>query len=380
MIDILDDVDRWLTAGRRVVLSTVVAIEGSGPRGPGAHMAVNDLGQIAGSVSGGCIEGAVVSESLDLLRPGTTPQTRSVSYGISDPLAMSVGLTCGGTVHLFLETIDAATVGPVHRALRDALRSDSPLAVCTIVGVHDGAVQVGAKLAVQPGVPGDPLIGSLGDPDLDRRVAREAPALLARGRTEQREFTVPDDSPQGPPEAATATVFIESFATRPHLVAFGAIDVTRALVRLAGVLGYRTTVCDPRAPFATVERFPEADEVVVDWPHRYLERTCVDDRTVICVLTHDPKVDVPALVAAVTTPAGYIGAMGSRRTTADRVPRLREAGLDDAALSRIASPIGLDLGARTPEETALAILAEVVALRAGRHGGRLADGTGSIHA
>lgn len=270
--------------------------------------------------------------------------------------------------------------GAVYRAVRDALRDESPLAWCTVVRVDEGVdagttgsqVRPGARMAVLPGR--DP-VGTLGDEELDRVVARDAEGLLAQGLTELRHY-----GEHGEARPGRVEVFVESFAPRPRLLLFGAVDFTRALVQVGSVLGYRTTVCDPRAPFATAERFPEADEVVVDWPHRHLERAPVDERTVICVLTHDPKMDVPALVAAVRTRAGYIGAMGSRRTTAERLVRLREAGLGPADLARISAPIGLDLGARTPEETALAILAEVVALRSGRTGGRLTDTSGPIHA
>lgn len=262
--------------------------------------------------------------------------------------------------------------GPVFRALRDALRAETPLALCTVVSADTDQVRTGARMVV---VPGQPRRGGLGDDELDRVVERDATGLLAQGLSELRHY-----GEHGEARPGRVGVFVESFAPRPRLVLFGAVDFTRALVQVGGVLGYRTTVCDPRPPFATVERFPEADEVVVDWPHRYLSRTQVDERTVICVLTHDPKMDVPALVAAVRTPAEYIGAMGSRRTTQDRLVRLREAGLGEDDLRRISAPIGLDLGARTPEETALAILAEVVAMRAGRAGGRLTDGDGPIHA
>lgn len=364
MIDILDEVDGWLGAGRRVVLATVVDVVGSGPRSPGAHMAVNDAGEVAGSVSGGCVEGAVVEEALALLDGGTA---HAVSYGISDELAMGVGLTCGGTVRIFLEELSAAGSAPLRAAIGDALGREQPVAVCTVT--HGPAT--GAKLVVRPGA--EP-IGSLGEPELDRVAGRDAAGLLGQGLTEERHYGTRGEALQ-----AEVTVLFESFAPRPHLVVFGAVDFTRALVQVGRVLGYRTSVCDPRATFATRERFPEADEVVVDWPDRYLEKAEVDARTVVCVLTHDPKLDVPALVAAVRTPAAYIGAMGSRRTHADRLRRLRDAGLVDDDLARIAGPIGLDIGARTPEETAISILAEVVAHRASRGGGRLSGGAGPIH-
>jgi xanthine dehydrogenase accessory factor len=261
------------------------------------------------------------------------------------------------------------TTGPVFGRLREALAADEPIALCTITeGPH-----LGAKLLV-PGHEEEPVLGTLGDPELDRVAERDARGLLAQGLTEMRHYGT-----HGEGRMAEVAVFVESFAPAPHLVIFGAIDFTRGLCKVGKVLGYRVTVCDARAVFATRARFPEADEVVVAWPHRFLEQTDVDERTVICVLTHDAKFDVPALKAAVATPAMYIGAMGSRRTHADRVIRLKEAGLSDDEIARIAAPIGLDIGARTPEETAMSVLAEVVAQRAGRPGGRLTGGEAPIH-
>jgi xanthine dehydrogenase accessory factor len=176
------------------------------------------------------------------------------------------------------------------------------------------------------------------------------------------------------------TVFIQSFAPPPRMYVFGAIDFASAVARIGKHMGYRVTVCDARAVFATRDRFPTADEVVVSWPDEFLKTAEVDKRTAICVLTHDPKFDVPVLVEALKTPAGYIGAMGSRRTHNNRTARLKEEGITDEELSRISSPIGLDIGARTPEETAVAIAAEIIALRTGHSGGRLSERSGPIHA
>jgi xanthine dehydrogenase accessory factor len=259
--------------------------------------------------------------------------------------------------------------GPVFEALRRALRAEEPVALATVT---EGAV-VGAKLLVRPGAP--PL-GTLGDPDLDRVVARDALGELESGLTSTRHY-----GSHGEARARDVAVFIESFAPPPHLVIFGAVDFTAALVKAGKVLGYRVTVCDARAVFATPQRFPNADEVVSDWPDRHLVKIGPDlgPRDAICVLTHDAKFDVPALVAALETDAGYIGAMGSRRTHADRIERLRAAGVDDAGLGRIMAPIGLDIGARTPEETAIAICAEIIALRTGRGAPSLRDTSGPIH-
>jgi xanthine dehydrogenase accessory factor len=249
------------------------------------------------------------------------------------------------------------------------MAAEEPIALCTVT---EGP-NLGAKLLV-PGDEAEPILGSLGDPELDRVVVRDARGLLGQALTELVHY-----GPHGEARMAEVAVFVESFAPPPHLIIFGAIDFTRGLCKVGKVLGYRVTVCDARSVFATRARFPEADEVVVSWPHKFLEGTTVDERTVICVLTHDAKFDVPALKAAVATPAQYIGAMGSRRTHNDRVIRLKEAGLSDDEIARIAAPIGLDIGARTPEETAMSVLAVVVALRAGRPGGRLTGGQAPIH-
>ncbi len=260
----------------------------------------------------------------------------------------------------------------LYEALRDALRAERPVALATVVA----GASPGAKLLVEPGA--EPL-GSLGDPDLDRVVARDALAELEAGRTGVRHY-----GPQGQARMDDVAVFVESFAPPPQMLVFGAVDFTAALVRVAKVLGYRVTVCDAREVFATARRFPEADEVRVDWPDRLLAEVGpqLGPRDAVCVLTHDHKFDVPAIVGALATDVGYLGAMGSRRTHAERVERLREAGVDDAGLARVMAPIGLDIGARTPEETAVSIVAEIIALRSGKGGAvpSLRDTDGPIHA
>jgi len=259
---------------------------------------------------------------------------------------------------------------PVFDALGHALHAARPVALATVV---DGP-NVGAKLLVEPGVAPR---GTLGDPDLDRVVARDALGELESGLTSIRHY-----GPHGEARADGVGIFIESFARAPHMVIFGAVDFTAALVKVAKVLGYRVTVCDARAVFATVARFPMADEVVSEWPDRYLAQVVesLGPRDAVCVLTHDAKFDVPAIIGALATRVGYLGAMGSRGTHAKRVARLREEGVDDAALARVMAPIGLDIGSRTPEETAVAVCAEIIALRTGRVGaGPLRDGSGPIH-
>ncbi len=259
--------------------------------------------------------------------------------------------------------------GPVYEALRGALRAEEPVALATMI---EGP-EIGAKLLVRPDAP---PVGTLGDPDLDRVVGRDAQGELEAGLTSTRHYGV-----HGEAREQAVAVFIESFAPPPRLVIFGAVDFTAALVGAGKLLGYRVTVCDARAVFATPQRFRAADEVVNDWPDRYLAKIGPDlgARDAVCVLTHDAKFDVPALVAALETAAGYVGAMGSRRTHTDRVARLRAAGVDEAGLARIMAPIGLDIGARTPEETAISICAEIIALRTGREAASLRETSGPIH-
>lgn len=269
----------------------------------------------------------------------------------------------------------------IYRRLAAAVRSGSPVVVATVVdvGTPDEAgddtpgARPGATLLVTPGQ--EPL-GSLGDPALDEVVARDALGELAAGTSRVRRY-----GGHGQAGQTAVGIFVESFAPPPRMVIFGAIDFAAALARVGKVLGYRVTVCDARGMFATRARFPAADEVVVQWPQRYLAaQGDLTRRDVVCVLTHEAKFDVPAIVAALTTEVGYIGVMGSRRTHADRVTRLREAGVDDDGLARLHAPIGLDIGARTPEETAVSICAEIIAMRSGRTTGRpLMATNGPIH-
>ena len=362
MRDVLGSLRSWYDAGP-VALATVVGTSRSAPRAPGAAMVVEPGGEVAGSVSGGCVEGAVYELAQDVLG-GEPPVLQT--YGYSDSDAFAVGLTCGGSVSVFVQAVSPADT-PQLGAVLAALEADEPVALATVVS---GAGEVGARLAIWP----DRTAGTLGVPGLDAAVTDDARGMLAQGATGQRHY-----GPAGERRRDEVTVFVEAYAPPPRMLVFGAIDFAAAVARIGSFLGYRVTVCDARAVFATARRFPDADEVVVEWPHRYLARTPVDARTVICVLTHDPKFDVPLLEVALRTPAAYVGAMGSRRTHDDRIARLREVGLDDAELARLRSPIGLDLGARTPEETAVSIAAEIIAGRWGGSGERLAGTEGPIH-
>jgi len=262
----------------------------------------------------------------------------------------------------------------LFESLAEALRAEEPAALAEVVEGPEHLV--GAKILVRPGASPE-VLGSLGDVDLDRVVTRDALGELAAGLTATRHYGL-----HGEARERDLTVFIESFAPPPRMIVFGAVDFTAALAKVGRVLGYRVTVCDARPVFATPARFPMADEVVVDWPDRYLAKVgpTLEPRDVICVLTHDPKFDVPAIVAALGTRAGYIGAMGSRRTTDERAARLREAGVGEEDLRRVMAPIGLDIGARTPEETAVSICAEIIASRTGRAAPSLRDREGAIHA
>jgi xanthine dehydrogenase accessory factor len=371
--DILDPITKWWESGETFGLATVVRTFRSAPREPGAALAVSAEGEVAGSVSGGCVEGAVYELAREVCETG---QPVLQIYGVSDDDALAVGLTCGGILHVFVEPLDSM-VFPELGDVTAAIAAGEPVAVATVI---EGPGRVGARRVIWAGT--DPeaagrsgASGTLGAGDrLDQAVDDDVRGMLAQGLTGVRRYGA-----HGERRGDDLAVFVHSFAPPPRMLVFGAIDFAAAVARAGKFLGYRVTVCDARQIFATAARFPEADEVVVDWPHRYLARTPVDARTVICVLTHDPKFDVPLLEVALRTPAGYIGAMGSRRTHEDRLARLRDAGLSADELARLRSPIGLDLGARTPEETAVSVAAELIQLRWGGSGQPLTATSGRIH-
>ena len=364
MRDILDQITKWWDSGETFGLATVVNTFRSAPRDPGAALAVSDGGEVVGSVSGGCVEGAVYELAREVCETG---QPVLQTYGISDDAAFDVGLTCGGIIELFVEPVSKERfpgLGDVAAAIRDEV----PVAVATVIS---GPGVLGARRIIRAGA----ATGTLGAGDrLDEAVDDDARGMLAQGLTGVRHY-----GEHGERRLDDLSVFVQSFAPPPRMLVFGAIDFAAAVARAGKFLGYRVTVCDARPIFATNARFPDADEVIVDWPHRYLAQAPIDSRTVICVLTHDPKFDVPVLEVALRTPAGYIGAMGSRRTHDDRLARLREAGLTEDELARLRSPIGLDLGARTPEETAVSVAAELIQLRWGGSGQPLTDTSGRIH-
>jgi xanthine dehydrogenase accessory factor len=361
--EVLSELTAIRDAGGTAAMATVVRTWRSAPRPAGASMLVSDAGEAVGSVSGGCVEGALYEVGQEVLADG---QPRFETYGVSDDDAFAVGLTCGGILEVFVERVDDET-WPELAGIAASIAAEEPVAVATIVA---GPHFVGRHLVVRK----DHAEGSLGTARLDDTVREDAIGMLESGTTGFLHY-----GPDGERLGEGLDVFVQSFAPKPQMLVFGAIDFSAALVRVGKLLGFRVTVVDARPVFATAKRFPEADEVVVDWPHRWLSSQHVDSRTVIAVLTHDPKFDVPAIKAALQTNAGYIGAMGSRRTHEDRLIRLKEAGLTDDQLARVHSPIGLDLGARTPEETAISIAAEIIQARWGGSGRHLASMDGPIH-
>ncbi|MFD8600042.1 XdhC family protein [Kitasatospora sp. NPDC059646] len=367
MLDIAAELGEWCRQDREFAVATLVTVDGSAPRQPGAALAVDRAGTAVGSVSGGCVEGAVYELCREALASGE-PALARFGPGTDDPFAAQ--LTCGGTVDLLVTPVTAAARPPVAAALAEAA-AGRPVALAYAVDGPPGVL--GRPLLVRPD---GSRLGTLGGGEaLDRAAAGRARTLPGAGRRTARIVVGPRES--GCPRPVT--LFVECSVPAPRLLVFGAIDFAAALTRVGAFLGYRVTVCDARAVFATAARFPDADEVVVDWPHRYLRSTEVDERTAICVLTHDPKFDLPLLEHALTLPVAYVGAMGSRRTHAERRQRLLAAGVDERLLARLRSPIGLDLGARTPEETALSIGAEIVAARHGGTGRPLSETADPIH-
>jgi xanthine dehydrogenase accessory factor len=378
MREVLDQLLPWWEAGETVGMGTVVATFQSAPRPAGASMLVGPEGSAVGSVSGGCVEGAVYELAQTVMASGAPVLQR---YGVSDEVALGAGLTCGGILDVYVEPVSRETFPQLGEVAADVAQG-RPVAVATVVE-HPDPSYVGRRVFLRPdgAEPGGAasVEGSLGSSRIDDAVRDDALGLLANGHSATLGY-----GPDGERRGEGMRVFVWAFAPPPRMVVFGAIDFAAAVARIGGFLGYHVTVCDARPVFATATRFPEADDVVVAWPHRYLaaeaEAGRVDNRTVLCVLTHDPKFDVPLLEVALRLPeVGYIGAMGSRRTHEDRLERLRAAGITEAEVARMSSPVGLDLGARTPEETAVSIAAEIIALRWGGRGARLAETSGRIH-
>lgn len=372
MLDIAEELNRWVEQGRDFAVATVVAVGGSAPRQPGAALAVDSDGTAIGSVSGGCVEGAVYELCQQALEDGETVQER---FGYSDDDAFAVGLTCGGIIDILVTPVHVGS--PAREVFAASLAAAARGEAAAVARIAEGPAELMGRAVLVRGE-GSHEGGFGGHPELDRAIADEARAMLDAGKTGVLEIGA-DGRLCGEP----LKVLVESSVPPPRMIVFGAIDFASALVRIGKFLGYRVTLCDARPVFATKKRFPEADEIVVDWPHRYLEEQSstgtVDARTVLCVLTHDAKFDVPLLELALKLPVAYVGAMGSRRTHEDRNKRLREVGVTELELARLRSPIGLDLGARSPEETALSIAAEIVANRRGGTGAALTGAHIPIH-
>ncbi|MEU9029393.1 XdhC/CoxI family protein [Streptomyces sp. NPDC048383] len=372
MLDIAEELNRWVEQGRDFAVATVVAVGGSAPRQPGAALAVDGEGTAIGSVSGGCVEGAVYELCQQALEDGETVRER---FGYSDDDAFAVGLTCGGIIDILVTPVPVGS--PLRPVLAAALAAAARGEAAAVARIAEGPTELMGR-AITVRADGSYEGGFGGHPELDRTLAEETRAMLDAGKTGVLEIGA-DGRLCGEP----LKVLVESSVPPPRMIVFGAIDFASALVRIGKFLGYHVTLCDARPVFATKNRFPEADEIVVDWPHRYLEAQAdaggVDARTVLCVLTHDAKFDVPLLELALKLPVAYVGAMGSRRTHEDRNKRLREVGVTELELTRLRSPIGLDLGARSPEETALSIAAEIVANRRGGTGAALTGARIPIH-
>lgn len=353
----------WLREKRRFAIALLVDVEGSAPLDPGAMMLVGEDHRIEGSLTGGCVEGALVSEAGEVIAGGTSRLSR---FGFSDELAGEVGLMCGGVVTVLITRPaerDAATL--IHAL--EAIESGDPVALAVLLDGEDA----GAWMALIDGV----VEGGFTQELLNTSVARDLPALIDLGGAQIRRY-----GSDGTMLGVGTRVFIRSFLQPPRMILVGASDFSAATAGFAIRLGYEVTICDPRPPFAASDRYASAATVTTQWPDRYLAGMTLGPRDAVVVFTHDPKFDEPAIRAALATDVGYIGALGSRRTAADRAGRLRAAGVSPEDLARVISPSGHDIGAGTPAETALSILAEVVARRHGRGGGSLSDSDGPIRA
>lgn len=356
-------VTEWLREGRRVAAGLLVGIDGSAPLQAGASVYIAADATIEGSVTGGCVESAVAQEAMSMMAGDEPP--RLVTYGISDDLAGTVGLMCGGTVQIFIHELAPDSQEATIRGLQ-AFVEERPSAIATLL---DGP-RAGSKLYVDE----SSHVGSLGGAELlDANVEREARGLVSHGRTTVRHFGA-----DGTTLGTGLRVHVAAHAERPQMLILGAIDFSAALATIADGMGYRVTIADPREAFLSSARFSAAARTVVAWPQEVVEMVAPGRRDAVLVFSHEPKLDVPALIAAFATAAGYVGALGSRKTTTEREHRLREAGANEADLERLHAPAGLDIGAATVEETAIAVLAEITAQRAGRPGVSLRDSDGSI--
>lgn len=390
MRDIIEELlDRW-KSGRPAALASVVQTFRSAPRPPGTSLMIGPDDDVVGSVSGGCVEGAVYEIGTTVRDGGDTIGPVLERYGVSDDDAFAVGLTCGGIIDIFVQKVDPATWPDLADIAAD-VAAGRPVVVAQVVE-HPDPEMAGERIVMRPGdaVPPSPgpAPASSDNPSTTSAAARERllahVAADAHGLLAGAEDQVLTYGPDGERADNGVRVFCWALTPKPRMIVFGAIDFAGAVAQIGSFLGYDVTVCDARRVFATPARFPAADRVVIEWPHRYLaaevEAGRTDARTVLVVLTHDPKFDVPVLDYALRRKDfAYVGAMGSRRTHEDRAGRLRAAGLGEVELARLRSPIGLDLGSSTPQEVAVAIAAEVIGDRHGRLGAPLAQTSGQIH-
>jgi xanthine dehydrogenase accessory factor len=372
VLELAAEIRDRLTRGERFALATVTSVSGSAPRDAGASMLVDADGRVVGSVSGGCVEGAVYELCERVLSGSRAEHGR---FGIDDESAFAVGLSCGGEIDVFVQAAGPGllAIEPFERAVVGA---SSGLA--TLIAGPEA--MLGRVVVPAPGTGRRSDAGVIRDDELVRAGVRGISAERIDAEIDRRIRSGSSGLVRLECDGDELVFFCESRLSPPRMVIFGAVAFAEALSAAAALLGYRVSVCDPRPPFATPERFPAAYEVVAEWPVDYLGRLDIDERTVVCVLSHDARTDVPLLALALSLPVAYVGALGSRRTHDERVRMLLEAGVDTGELTRLHSPIGLDLGAATPEETAVSILAEVIAVRSGRDARPLGETTGPIHA
>ena len=367
MRDVMDKVDAWLGEGQEVMLATVVKVWGSAPRPPGSHLAQSSSGGIAGSVSGGCVEGAVLEEGQTLLEEGGS---KLLSFGVEDELAWNVGLSCGGQIEVFCERLDRGQ----YAEIREELENDRLAALATVIagplqgrrvllrtekaGEAPGLGAGDENTGVTPGLGVGALLSSpsLGHPALDALAERLFSDQTASFEARREAIEI---------DGVAHEVFLEVLAPRPVLIVVGAVHVAIPLVAIANLLGFRTVVVDPRTAFATRERFRHADDLLHEWPDEALRHVGIHRNTFVALLSHDPKLDVPAARVALAGQARYVGALGSKKTHQKRVQKLREAGVPDEQIARLHNPIGLDLGGRKAQEIAVAVIAEIVAVSHG---------------
>lgn len=335
MRDILPDLDRWRAENKSIALATVIQTWGSSPRRAGAKMAITPDGGISGSVSGGCVEGAVFEEGVAVLKSN---RPKLLHFGVADETAWEVGLACGGSIDIFVKPLDAE----FFKSLRSVWAEERTAVSVTVVRGPDELL--GREILI--GEDGS-VTGSLSG-ELNNAALRLAKEILAQGETRRAMLTEGVD------------VFVELILPPPTLIAVGGVHITVALMSLAKTLGYRTVVVDPRSAFGNEERFPNVDRLIALWPDEAFRQIQITRSTAVAMLTHDPKLDDPALKIALNSPAFYVGALGSRTTNEKRRKRLLSDGMTESQLSRLHAPIGLDIGAQTPEEIALAVMSEVV--------------------